>query len=323
MSTIDQAFRFDHASAVGAVDLAHVDWSESNVIGIERSEKGSEGLFFVQHRTAGALVVKRSKAIGSEIFCTLLALRLGIPTPLARIVVTTADDGVVMLTSLNRKDPLGRVASTLYEQYYLILIQYQQGVSFGAAGADRMAVALADAAHLRQLGAILALDVLVNNVDRLPLIWDHQGNAGNLMLNERNEPVSIDGQIVGLRADSGRAEYMERVRHLLAGRQRAAATAAAAGAAAAAPRRAAPQFGAVRAALRQHCHVDIGSEGELALEDGLWSVVERARHEAIGEQVAHWAGLLARFQNPPLADLPQIQADFVAEVWQIFADAAA
>jgi hypothetical protein len=308
VASIDSAFKFDHSVATGATNLAAIDWSEDNVLGIERADKGSEGLFFVQTRVGGALVVKRSKAIGSEIFCTLLALRLGIAAPFARIVVTTAPDGIAMLSTLNRKDVLGRVATTLYEQFYLILMQYQRGVSFGAAGKERMAAALADSEHVRQLGAILALDVLVNNVDRLPLIWDHQGNAGNVMLNERNQPISIDGQIVGLSAASGRAEYMARVVGLLRARQPERTRTAAA-----------PQFGAVRSALRQHCHVDIGVAGELQLEDGFWSIVRRAaRGESISGELTQWVGLLARFE-PALSDLPQIQADFVDEVWSLFA----
>jgi hypothetical protein len=173
-----------------------------------------------------------------------------------------------------------------------------------------MAAALADGEHVRQLGAILALDVLVNNVDRLPLIWDHQGNAGNVMLNERNQPISIDGQIVGLSAASGRAEYMARVAGLLRARQPERTRTAAA-----------PQFGAVRSALRQHCHVDIGVAGELQLEDGFWSIVRRAAGgESISGELTQWVGLLARFE-PALSDLPQIQVDFVDEVWSLFAKA--
>lgn len=106
---------------------------------------------------------------------------------------------------------------------------------------------------LFQIGQILALDVLVfskyclnffpiyhwvyflkiNNCDRLPLIWTHQGNAGNLMFDEDNNAVSIgllnqfimsiftliniyvDGQIVGLPDSASRQDYQRRVESLL------------------------------------------------------------------------------------------------------------
>jgi hypothetical protein len=280
------------------------------VRGVERAAGGSEGLFFVDHATSGAVIVKRSKALGSEIFCTLLALRLGVRTPLTRVVNSSAPDGLRMLTTLLKKDPLGRVASTLYEQNHLILMQYQAGVAIGSAPHERLVAAL-QGDNLRRIGAIMAFDVLVNNVDRLPLIWDHQGNAGNLMLDDDNAPVAIDGQLVGLRADSGRGEYMERVRALLAAH------------AARAPGQAAPQFGAVRAALQAHCRVNIGTEGELLLEEGFWSIVAQATDAAtLGDELRQWTALLAAIR-PPLSDMAQIQPDFVMEVWNLFASAAA
>lgn len=102
---------------------------------------------------SGALVLKRSKAIGAEVFCTCLALKLGIRSPLVsemfpkllsvfffffvasitrnhrqmRIVATNENYGIVMLTTLVAKDPIGRVRATLYEQNFLLLMQYQRG----------------------------------------------------------------------------------------------------------------------------------------------------------------------------------------------------
>jgi hypothetical protein len=35
--------------------------------------------------------------------------------------------------------------------------------------------------RLRELGRLLALDAVLNNSDRLPLMWNNQGNAGNIM----------------------------------------------------------------------------------------------------------------------------------------------
>lgn len=277
--------------------------------GVERAAGGSEGLFFVDHAKSGAIIVKRSKALGSEIFCTLLALRLGVRTPFTRIINSTAKDGLRMLMTLLKKDSLGRVASTLYEQNHLILMQYQSGVTIGSAPHERLVAAL-QGDNLRRIGAIMAFDVLVNNVDRLPLIWDHQGNAGNLMLDDANEPVAIDGQLVGLRADMGRGEYMDRVRALLAAH------------AARAPGQPSPQFDAVRAALQAHCRVNIGKEGELLLEEGFWSIVEQAASApTLGDELRQWTALLASIQ-PTLSDLAQIQPDFVLEVWNLFAAAA-
>jgi hypothetical protein len=62
------------------------------------------------------------------------------------------------------------------------------------AGQQLNAISEADAAHyfdgetpesiafLTQMGRIIALDVLLNNWDRLPVIWDNEGNWGNLIV---------------------------------------------------------------------------------------------------------------------------------------------
>merc|ERR1719253_250215 len=36
--------------------------------------------------------------------------------------------------------------------------------------------------ELQMLGRLLAADILLNNFDRLPAIWDNEGNAGNLLV---------------------------------------------------------------------------------------------------------------------------------------------
>lgn len=40
--------------------------------------------------------------------------------------------------------------------------------------------------RLRELGGLVACDVMMNNTDRIPIhIWRHTGNANNLMLGAR------------------------------------------------------------------------------------------------------------------------------------------
>jgi hypothetical protein len=40
--------------------------------------------------------------------------------------------------------------------------------------------------RLRELGGLVACDVMMNNTDRIPIhIWRHTGNANNLMLGSR------------------------------------------------------------------------------------------------------------------------------------------
>ena len=55
--------------------------------------------------------------------------------------------------------------------------------------------------------------VLLNNWDRLPLIWENEGNPGNLMLLSGGGLLAIDQAAVGL-APAHRGPYLEKVRQL-------------------------------------------------------------------------------------------------------------
>ena len=45
--------------------------------------------------------------------------------------------------------------------------------------------------HLREIGRLLVLDVLINNGDRFPLLWENRGNPGNLMFDSISGKVRV------------------------------------------------------------------------------------------------------------------------------------
>eukprot|EP00054_Salpingoeca_dolichothecata_P027164 m.197762 g.197762 ORF g.197762 m.197762 type:complete len:93 (+) comp25882_c0_seq5:47-325(+) len=69
--------------------------------------------------------------------------------------------------------------------------------------------------RLQEIGAVMLLDVLCNNGDRLPLIWDNRGNPGNIMFAlGLGKIISLDNQIApidkSLHTDAF-AEYLAKV----------------------------------------------------------------------------------------------------------------
>lgn len=81
-------------------------------------------------------------------------------------------------------------------------------------------------AELGTLGTVLGMDVLLNNWDRLPLIWDNEGNPGNLLVRkvggvpphiaaDEGAPrlLAIDQVAVGLTKEH-QTSYLEKVRQL-------------------------------------------------------------------------------------------------------------
>lgn len=52
--------------------------------------------------------------------------------------------------------------------------------------------------------------------DRLPLIWSHQGNFGNIMLSETGHVYSIDSKIIPIDVDPKLySDYVSKVKDLL------------------------------------------------------------------------------------------------------------
>lgn len=96
-----------------------------------------------------------------------------------------------MLAGLAEKDASGRVKLNLGSLTHVLLKGFLPGSTLGDLGLERAVEifgsgqgSLSDNGRrrLREIGRILSLDVLCNNGDRFPLIWDNRGNPGNVMM---------------------------------------------------------------------------------------------------------------------------------------------
>ena len=76
------------------------------------------------------------------------------------------------------------------------------------------ALARGAGSFMRGLGRVLALDTFLNNWDRLPALraWPHQGNLGNLLVDEGGDLVAIDQTVKVLTEPQKRAEYYNALR---------------------------------------------------------------------------------------------------------------
>jgi hypothetical protein len=107
----------------------------------------------------------------------------------------------------------------------MLLSEYVVGSSlnnvFGpSAMAEEWCARIMHAENFARIGRMLALDVLINNMDRLPLIWNNNGNPCNVMVAKDgrilaidNTPFCIDPE---LHADAA-ATYADRVEALVRG----------------------------------------------------------------------------------------------------------
>jgi len=61
---------------------------------------------------------------------------------------------------------------------------------------------------LHQLGSLIALDCVLNNVDRAPAIWHNDGNLSNVMVTVEGV-VGIDQQVNAISDASGKERYLK------------------------------------------------------------------------------------------------------------------
>merc|ERR1712190_15834 len=72
---------------------------------------------------------------------------------------------------------------------------------------------------MRKLGKLCALDVLINNLDRVPLpCWQNEGNLGNVMVvNSGKSIMGIDQQVNSIMPGVGYDRYAENVKKVVEG----------------------------------------------------------------------------------------------------------
>eukprot|EP00053_Salpingoeca_punica_P017161 m.164318 g.164318 ORF g.164318 m.164318 type:complete len:399 (-) comp17131_c3_seq1:407-1603(-) len=311
-TSLDRKFTFDFARAVPHSHIDRIAWTQG-MKGVERSEAGAEGVFFVDTND-GAFVVKGSRSLASEAYASLLAARLGVYSPRWRIVTVGNPEGRLMMRVLSDLDPSGRVEFNLGSLAHVLIKSYLVGSTLSKVDATKASRILGSSQaghdHLISLGRMLALDVLCNNGDRLPLIWDNRGNPGNIMFAfEGGEVVSVDGQVCPIDIETAPDQYdayLDKIRLLLKDLKKAGANGEVAA------------FTRVREKLQEFTHFDIGTEGTLLLQQGFLEVAANTQKINITHiELRMWREMLDEY-SPAIVGLNSASPDFVWAVWSVF-----
>ncbi|KNC49393.1 uncharacterized protein AMSG_05393 [Thecamonas trahens ATCC 50062] len=201
------------AVAIGDGELA---WEQ--VDGWRVSEEGSGGVVFVGFGGDGVAVVKASGSVAADAVAAKIGEMVGLNAPATRLVALHVDaERAQLAAALKRTDAntsVGMPSSSvvrLLRHPMLTLAEYVVPTTSGVADVlQRSPDAVAD------LGAILMFDVLVRNADRSPLLMDHGGNAGNMLVGTGDRLVAIDNSMSSLEPGTPEAVlYLDRVRALL------------------------------------------------------------------------------------------------------------
>jgi hypothetical protein len=112
--------------------------------------------------------------IAAEVFCSWLALKLGIRVPRCRILLNKhgceGNETYMKLAELDAKK--SRTAASKLNREFLLLQEYIIGESLASLRNQDFA---SSQSSLRQLGFGLAFDMFCHNTDRIPLVVENRG----------------------------------------------------------------------------------------------------------------------------------------------------
>lgn len=200
----------------------HVDWQQCE--GALHVEGGSGGVTLL-HVGEGVLVLKKQRMTAAAEFLAIqVAKAIGIRVADMRLISWAEAEfqeinAAIRKTSSFEKNPLlGIWRST----EFLGILEYIPGCTVqGPEFQHRLQDMEPDSLQKFwfEVGEIIAYDALINNVDRIPLLWDNEGNTANLMLLDNlvkeNRVVGIDQAVAPIvAAGPGRERFLSRLKEL-------------------------------------------------------------------------------------------------------------
>lgn len=258
-----------------SVDVTQpLDWDKA--CGYHRSADGAAGVFFVTIE-GRVVVVKGTMTLAQEVFTAALAEKLGIRVPKVRIVKHYEEEMASLKRNLTRLAEMIGPADLVkvereLDRPFVMLMEYTGGKDLetlapGWAGALlRCKGEAMECSRLRALGHLGALDMLTNNWDRMPFVWDNAGNWKNIVLHRGEhtwEIIGIDQGFTAIVVAEGMEKYTERIEKYITKLVLH-------------PEKEASETKSVREILRGHTTYDIQTHGSLEIQRGIMEIVRKA-----------------------------------------------
>lgn len=222
-----------HYAALKSADVNTIDWEKAK--GFRMLDGGSGGALLIDLDGVESVVLKPQMQTAVNEFLTqhiancvgvrvaqLKPVRDGTPEHKAieetgiRLVRWGEDDLAYRIFG-KRKNPSNGEIRGRSRQVHGVL-EYVSGRAMMGVEAQQLMTS-PPAAVYHDLGRICALDVLLNNLDRVPLpVWSNEGNMGNVMIAEGGtRTIGIDQQVNIIKSGAYRGQYHEKVKNLIAG----------------------------------------------------------------------------------------------------------
>jgi len=228
--------RRERYAALRPADIQKVDWAKAREISY--MEGGSGGVVLVDLEDECVVLKPQGKTAANEMLAEHLALACGVRVAQCRILRGGEEEYMEVARIAERCRVVGMDATMgliLHFGRYrhhadnqwndvsekggvevFGVLEYVPGHALMGIEAQRVLASPADSLLL-ELGRLCALDVLLNNLDRVPLpIWQNDGNLGNVMVVGGGSSIAgIDQQVNLIVAGLARDAYLKKVRSLV------------------------------------------------------------------------------------------------------------
>lgn len=158
---------------------------------VGKSESGAAGVIFLETDEGSFCVKACTESVGSEYFSHLLFEQNLIKVPKIIVIPYTDFQWNVIRNSIelatSKDEVVRRLTKSKLQSPMLLLMEYVPNISItymGPKKAELIFNAIDDFSidRLINLGRIFAMDTIINNSDRYPVMWENNGNPENLLL---------------------------------------------------------------------------------------------------------------------------------------------
>mmetsp|Transcript_130362 Transcript_130362/g.325215 ORF Transcript_130362/g.325215 Transcript_130362/m.325215 type:complete len:562 (+) Transcript_130362:56-1741(+) len=244
----EEARRAAHWKTLASRSVEDVPWDLVKTV--MWCSGGMGGALLVQIGDSEAVVVKpQGMSAVAEAIAVEVASLVGVHVAKNRVLSLAHDEFFTMSAALHaapkmvdeHQHQVELISSGSKE--FVALLEYVPGVVLQ--GSEAQVALRGDdvGTILEGLGKIIALDCLLNNVDRVPAIWHNDGNLSNVMIVAGFNVVGIDQQVNAISDVGGRDRYFAALREFCGDVQQGRITA--------------PSVARIRTAIMENCGVEL------------------------------------------------------------------
>jgi hypothetical protein len=204
-----------------------IEWDKVSDVRVSNNEDAP--VFFIESQLPKHYaVIKCSPSPASELFGNQFAHLLHVPAPHMELLEHDSPDErheyrVCREMFLRMQDEIHKLRSkNLTSKFYIKMELISPSCTLECIPSDHLNN-LNSPKLLKNLGRLIALDILMNNGDRIPVgdLWGNQGNPNNVLYSQNEiQFVAIDQPCISISNDQLRQKYFENVSKLY-GRLRA------------------------------------------------------------------------------------------------------